>query len=126
MRLLPGALLSAALLTWGGGVLAAEPACADPAGGQSFANTRWTGTSEWEGVDPNPMTVFLRADCIVEYTSRGVTHANGSWVQRGSLVEWQSNDRFAVYVGQIGPAQMGGVMYNRRGQQGVWRFKRAD
>lgn len=126
MRLFLGALLSAVLLVWGGGATAAETICADPAGGPSFANTRWAGTSEWEGADPNAMTVFLRSDCVVEYTSRGVTYANGSWVQRGSLVEWQSNDRFAVYVGQIGLGQMGGVMYNRRGQHGVWRFKRAD
>lgn len=126
MRLLLGAVLSSAVLLVSGAASAAETACADPAGGPSFANTRWSGTSEWEGVAANPMTLFLRQDCVVEYVSRGVTYTNGTWVQRGNLIEWQSNDHFAVYVGQAGLGQIGGVMYNRRGQQGVWRFKRAD
>jgi hypothetical protein len=126
MRLLLGAVFSSALLMFSGAASAAETDCADPAGGPSFANTRWSGTSEWEGVAPNPMTLFLRQDCVVEYVSRGVTYTNGTWVQRGNLIEWQSNDHFAVYVGQAGLGQIGGVMYNRRGQQGVWRFKRAD
>lgn len=126
MRLLLGAVFSSALLMFSGAASAAETDCTDPAGGPSFANTRWSGTSEWEGVAPNPMTLFLRQDCVVEYVSRGVTYTNGTWVQRGNLIEWQSNDHFAVYVGQAGLGQIGGVMYNRRGQQGVWRFKRAD
>lgn len=126
MRLLLGAALSAALSMSAGAALAAGSDCADPAGGSSFANTRWTGTSQWEGLEASPMTLFLRQDCVVEYVSRGVTYANGTWVQRGELIEWQSNDHFAVYVGQAGLGQIGGVMYNRRGQQGVWRFKRAD
>lgn len=126
MRHLLGVVLSGALLAFAGAASAKEASCADPAGGPSFANTRWVGTSEWDGVEPNAMTLFLRGDCAVEYTSRGVTYANGSWVQRGSLIEWQSNDHFAVYVGQAGLGQIGGVMYNRRGQKGVWRFKRAD
>lgn len=125
MRMLFAAVL-AAVLTPAGAVQAAEATCADPAGGPSYANTRWTGTSEWDGADANPMTLFLRQDCVVEYVSKGVTYENGSWVQRGNLIEWQSNDHFAVYVGQAGLGQIGGVMYNRRGQQGVWRFKRAD
>lgn len=126
MRLLLGAALSAALSMSAGAALAAESGCADPAGGSSFANTRWTGTSEWEGLEASPMTLFLRQDCIVEYVSKGVAYTNGTWVQRGELIEWQSNDHFAVYVGQAGLGQIGGVMYNRRGQHGVWRFKRAD
>lgn len=126
MRLLLGAVLSAVVLASGGVVQAAEADCADPAGGPSYANTRWAGTAEWEGVEANPMTLFLRQDCVVEYVSRGVTYTNGTWVQRGNLIEWQSNDHFAVYVGQAGLGQIGGVMYNRRGQQGAWRFKRAD
>lgn len=126
MRLLLGAMLSAAVLASASGVQAAEATCADPAGGTSYANTRWSGTSEWDGVEPNPMTLFLRQDCVVEYTSRGVTYANGTWVQRGNLISWESNDHFAIYVGQAGLGQIGGVMYNRRGQHGVWRFKRAD
>lgn len=126
MRLLLGAMLSAAVLTSAGAVQAAEATCVDPAGGPSYANTRWSGTSEWDGVEPNPMTLFLRPDCVVEYTSKGVTYANGTWVQRGNLMTWESNDHFAVYVGQAGLGQIGGVMYNRRGQHGVWRFKRAD
>lgn len=126
MRLLLGAVLSAVVLASGGVVQAAEADCADPAGGPSYANTRWAGTTEWEGVEANPMTLFLRQDCVVEYVSRGVTYTNGTWVQRGNLIEWQSNDHFAVYVGQAGLGQIGGVMYNRRGQQGAWRFKRAD
>ena len=126
MRLLLGAVVAAAVLASAGGALAAETACADPSGGPSFANTRWSGASEWDGVEPNPMTLFLRQDCVVEYTSRGVTYANGTWVQRGNLISWESNDHFAIYVGQAGLGQIGGVMYNRRGQHGVWRFKRAD
>ncbi|MDO8295263.1 MAG: hypothetical protein Q7T19_02365 [Caulobacter sp.] len=126
MRLMLGAALSAALLMSAGAVRAAESACADPAGGPSFANTRWTGTTEWEGLEVSPMTLFLRQDCVVEYVSKGLTYTNGTWVQRGALIEWQSNDHFAVYVGQAGLGQIGGVMYNRRGQHGVWRFKRAD
>ena len=125
MRMLFVAVL-AAVLASAGAVQAAETTCADPAGGPSYANTRWTGTSEWDGAEPNPMTLFLRQDCVVEYVSKGVTYENGAWVQRGNLIEWQSNDHFAVYVGQAGLGQIGGVMYNRRGQQGVWRFKRAD
>ena len=126
MRMLLGAMVAAAVLASAGAVQAAEPTCADPAGGPSYANTRWSGTSEWDGVEPNPMTLFLRQDCVVEYTSKGVTYANGTWVQRGNLMTWESNDHFAVYVGQAGLGQIGGVMYNRRGQHGVWRFKRAD
>ena len=126
MRMLLGAMLSAAVLTSAGAVQAAEATCADPAGGASYANTRWTGTSEWDGVEANPMSLFLRQDCVVEYSSKGVTYANGTWVQRGNLMTWESNDHFAVYVGQAGLGQIGGVMYNRRGQHGVWRFKRAD
>lgn len=126
MRLLLQAALSAALMMSAGSALAADSDCADPAGGPSFANTRWTGTSEWEGLEANPMTLFLRQDCVVEYVSKGVAYTNGTWVQRGNLIEWQSNDHFAVYVGQAGLGQIGGVMYNRRGQHGVWRFKRAD
>lgn len=126
MRSLLGALLSVAALVWAGAANAAEPACVDPAGGQSVANTRWQGTSDWEGADPNPMTLFLRGDCVVEYVSRGVTYANGRWIQRGSLIQWQTNDHFAIYVGQGGLGQMGGVMYNRQGKRGEWRFKRAD
>lgn len=126
MRMLLGAMLSVLLLASSGVVQAAETGCSDPAGGPSYANTRWTGSAEWDGLDPNPMTLFLRGDCVVEYASKGVTYANGTWVQRGSLIEWQSNDHFAVYVGQAGRGQIGGVMYNRRGQHGVWRFKRAD
>lgn len=126
MRLLLGAALSAVVLASGGAARAAATDCADPAGGPSYANTRWAGTAEWEGVEANAMTLFLRQDCVVEYVSRGVTYTNGTWVQRGNLIEWQSNDHFAVYVGQAGLGQIGGVMYNRRGQQGAWRFKRAD
>ena len=126
MRMLFGAMLAAAMLASAGAAGAAETACADPAGGPSYANTRWTGTADWDGADANPMALFLRQDCVVEYISKGVTYTNGVWVQRGSLIEWQSNDHFAVYVGQAGLGQIGGVMYNRRGQHGVWRFKRAD
>ena len=125
-RLLVGALAAASVLAWSGVAAAAESTCADPAGGPSYANTRWSGTSEWDGLEANPMTLFLREDCVVEYVSKGVAYTNGSWVQRGNLIEWQSNDHFAVYVGQAGLGQIGGVMYNRRGQHGVWRFKRAD
>lgn len=126
MRLLLGAMLSAALLMSVGVAQAAEADCADPAGGASYANTRWTGTTEWDGLEANPMTLFLREDCAVEYTSKGVTYTNGAWVQRGNLIEWQANDHFAIYVGQAGPGQIGGVMYNRNGLHGTWRFKRAD
>lgn len=126
MRLLPGAALSVTLLMSAGAAQAAGPGCADPAGGPSFANTRWIGTAEWDGLGASPMTLFLRQDCVVEYATRGATYANGTWVQRGGLIEWQSNDHFAVYVGQAAPDQIGGAMYNRRGQHGVWRFKRAD
>ena len=126
MRMLLGAMLSVLLLASAGATRAAETSCSDPAGGPSYANTRWTGSSEWDVLGPNPMTLFLRGDCVVEYTSKGVTYANGTWVQRGNLIEWESNDHFAVYVGQAGLGQIGGVMYNRRGQHGVWRFKRAD
>lgn len=126
MRLLLGAMLSAAFLASAGAACAAETSCSDPAGGAAYANTRWTGAAEWDGLEANPMTLFLRGDCVVEYTSKGVTYTNGSWVQRGNLMEWESNDHFAVYVGQAGLGQIGGVMYNRRGQHGVWRFKRAD
>lgn len=125
-RLLLGALAASSVLATTGVALAAESTCADPAGGPAYANTRWAGTTEWEGLPPNPMTLFLREDCVVEYVSKGVTYTNGTWVQRGNLIEWQSNDRFAVYVGQAGLGQIGGVMYNRRGQNGAWRFKRAD
>ncbi|MDO9222431.1 MAG: hypothetical protein Q7U20_01815 [Caulobacter sp.] len=126
MRLLLGTMLSAALLMSAGTAQAADMTCADPSGGPDFANTRWAGAAEWDGVAANPMSVFLRQDCVVEYVSRGVTYTNGTWVQRGSMIEWQSNDHFAVYVGQADPEQLAGVMYNRRGQKGVWRFKRAD
>lgn len=126
MRKLLGAMLSAALLAPAGAAQAAETSCADPAGGASYANTRWTGTAEWDGVTANPMTLFLRGDCVVEYTSKGATYANGSWVQRGALIEWQANDHHAVYIGQADPREIGGVMYNRNGLRGVWRFKRAD
>ena len=34
------------------------------------------------------MSLLLRGDCVVEYTSKGVTYANGSWVQRGDLIEF--------------------------------------
>ena len=125
-RLLLGALASASVLAWSGVAAAAESACADPEGGASYANTRWSGTFEWEGLEANPVTLFLREDCVVEYTSKGATYTNGAWVQRGNLIEWQSNNYFAVYVGQAGLGQIGGVMYNRRGQHGSWRFKRAD
>ena len=126
MRMLLGAMLSAALLASAGAAHAAETSCADPAGGASYANTRWTGATEWDGLEANPMTLFLRGDCVVEYTSKGVTYTNGAWIQRGALVEWQANDHYAVYVGQAGLGQIGGVMYNRSGLRGVWRFKRAD
>ena len=119
-------MVLAAMLASAGAVQAAEANCADPAGGASYANTRWSGVSEWDGLEPNNMTLFLRQDCVVEYVSKGVAYTNGTWVQRGNLIEWQSNDHFAVYVGQAGLGQIGGVMYNRRGQHGVWRFKRAD
>lgn len=125
-RLWVGALAAASVAAWSGGALAADSSCADPAGGPSYANTRWSGTSEWDGLEANPMTLFLREDCVVEYVSKGVAYTNGTWIQRGNLIEWQSNDHFAVYVGQAGLGQIGGVMYNRRGQHGVWRFKRAD
>ena len=125
-RLLLGALASASILASAGVAQAAESSCADPEGGASYANTRWAGTTEWEGLAANPMTLFLREDCVVEYVSKGVSYSNGTWVQRGALVEWQSNDHFAVYVGQAGLGQIGGVMYNRRGQKGLWRFKRVD
>lgn len=126
MRLLLGAALSGALLMSAGAVQAADLACADPSGGPDFANTRWAGTTEWEGVPASALSIFLRQDCVVEYVSRGVTYTNGTWVQRGSMVEWQSNDHFAVYVGKADADQLDGVMYNRRGQKGAWRFKRAD
>jgi hypothetical protein len=126
MRHLLGVVLSGALLALAGAASAQEASCADPAGGPSFANTRWVGTLEWDGLEPRSMSLFLRGDCAVEYTSGDRTFSNGSWVQRGSLIEWESNDHFAVYVGQAGLGQIGGVMYNRRGQKGVWRFKRAD
>lgn len=126
MRLLLGAMLSAAVLASPVAARAAVADCSDPAGGPSYANTRWTGASEWDGLEPNPMSLLLRGDCVVEYTSKGVTYANGSWVQRGDLIEWQANDHFAVYIGQAAPEQIGGVMYNRNGKRGVWRFKRAD
>jgi len=126
MRPVLAAAVSAVLMALAGTAGAAEPGCIDPAGGASLADTRWTGTSEWQGLAANPMTLHLRPDCTVEYVSKGVTYANGTWLQRGALVEWQANDRFAVYVGQVGEGQIGGVMYNRRGQTGVWRFKRAD
>ncbi|MBI5939542.1 MAG: hypothetical protein HY859_03860 [Caulobacterales bacterium] len=126
MRTLLGAMLSVVLLASAGIARAAEANCADPAGGPSYANTRWTGASEWDGLSPNPMTLFLRGDCVVEYTSKGETFANGTWVQRGNLIEWQANDHFAVYIGQAGLGQIGGVMYNRNGLRGTWRFKRSD
>lgn len=125
-RLLLGAMAALSVLAGSGVASAADSTCADPAGGPSYANTRWAGTSEWEGLGASPMTMFLREDCVVEYVARGVTYTNGTWVQRGNMIEWQSNDYFAVYLGQAGLGQIGGVMYNRRGQLGVWRFKRAD
>jgi len=126
MRHLLAIMLSGAVLAGAGAASAREASCADPAGGPSFANTRWVGTLDWDGLESRTMTLFLRGDCKVEYTTRDQTFSNGSWVQRGNLIEWESNDHFAVYVGQAGLGQIGGVMYNRRGLKGVWRFKRAD
>lgn len=125
-RAIVGLLFAWGALALAGAARAEDGACADPQGGPTFANTRWEGTSTWEGQPPNPMSLFLRADCKVEYTTRGRTFASGRWVQRGSLIEWDMNDHFAVYLGQAGLGQMGGVMYNRRGQQGTWRFRQTD
>ena len=68
----------------------------------------------------------FRPDCVLEYSYAGATYTNGRWLQRGSLVLWDTNDHYAVYLGVIADARMYGTMTNQNGDTGIWMFTPAD
>ncbi len=128
MRPWLGALFPAlALLTAGlAGPAAADPACTRLEGEPSLVGSRWAGPATWSDGANYDWTLLLRADCVVVYSYGGETFSNGRWYQRGTLLVIDTNDSFAVYMGQALRGRASGTMYNQRGENGVWTFRRLD
>ena len=107
-------------------VCAAAPAlaagCADPSASTNLSGTRWKGYVRWDDGETHVVTLKLRSDCVAEYGYDGATYTNGKWVQRGSLIEWDTNDHYAVYLGEADVKSIGGVIYNKAHDHGSWVF----
>ncbi len=105
---------------------AAAPAlaagCADSSADTNLSGTKWIGIARWDDGDTHTIKLKLRSDCVAEYTYDGTTYTNGVWVQRGSLIEWNTNDHYAVYLGEAGADSLGGVIYNKAHDHGSWVF----
>lgn len=126
MRLIPAIVLSAALLLSGAAVAQSGNSCGRDGEYASLSGSRWVGTFTWDGDPPVTQTMTLLPSCVLKYGYKGATYTNGRWLQRGSMVVWDTNDHYAVYLGRIDGRRMSGVMNNENGDAGTWSFKRAD
>ncbi|MDQ0465047.1 hypothetical protein QO010_002831 [Caulobacter ginsengisoli] len=120
MKALP--VLAAAVLLASVAAPALAAGCADPSAEFNLSGTTWTGYVRWDDGETHTLKLKLRADCVAEYSYDGNTYTNGRWVQRGSLIEWDTNDHYAVYLGEASAASIGGVIYNRAHDHGSWVF----
>jgi hypothetical protein len=98
-------------------------ASADPAPIQ-LAETRWAGRAEWSDGEAKDWTLYFRADGVLIYGYEGQTFDNGRWRQRDMLVNFDTNDYFALYVGHVRGDVFSGEMFNIRGQRGTFSFQR--
>lgn len=126
MRLMLGLALSATLLLSGAAAAQSDGSCAGAGETATLAGTRWSGTFTWEGDPAVAQTMTLLPNCVVKYSYKGATYTNGRWLQRGKMISWDTNDHFAIYLGYSNGDEIGGVMANQNGDNGVWSFKRAD
>ncbi len=101
--------------------LAGSP-CSDRSASFDATGTHWIGIARWDDGDNNTIKLTLLADCVAEYSYDGETYTNGHWLQRGSLIEWETNDHYAVYLGEAIASSLGGVMYNKTHDHGSWVF----
>lgn len=100
----------------------AASTCRDSSADKDLSGTHWIGLARWDDGDINSIKVTFRPDCTVEYSYDGSTYTNGRWVQRGQLIEWNTNDYYAVYIGNTDGKSVGGVIYNKTHDHGSWVF----
>ncbi len=96
---------------------------------QSIAETRWTGQTQWNDdsfLEATDWTLYFRSDGVLIYSSGagGATHDDGRWLQRDTLVMFQTNDYSAIYAGLVRGEVMEGAVYDRSGQRGAWTVRR--
>lgn len=126
MRLLSVTLCLATVLLSARPAFAAESDCAKPGAGPSLVGTRWAGRASWVDGDVYAWTLYLRADCVAQYSYKGKTYTNGRWLQRDQMLVLDANDFYSAYLGHLNGDELSGVMFNKVGLKGTWSFRRAD
>jgi len=75
----------------------------------SVAGTTWEGP---ESSGERTSWTF-EEDGTLSYKTRNGTYRNGTWTQSGNSIYWETNKRYAQYVGQINGNTMQGRAWNR-------------
>lgn len=115
-------ILALTVLLAGAAAPALAAGCADPSAKFNLSGTNWIGIARWDDGETHTIKLKLRSDCVAEYSYDGQTYTNGRWLQRGDLIEWDTNDHYAVYLGNASSQSLGGVIYNKAHDHGSWTF----
>lgn len=124
LTMLAAALLACAMLSLSTDGYAQKPIEPAHQSVGSVAETRWAGRAAWDDGETRDWTLYFRSDGVLIYAYDGNTYDNGRWRQREMLINFDTNQYFALYVGHVYGSEMQGVMYNLRGQRGSFRFTR--
>lgn len=89
-----------------------------------LAETRWAGRATWADGEWNDWTLYFRSDGVLIYGYAGQTFDNGRWRQREIMMNFDTNNYFALYVGHVNGNVIEGQMFNIRGNTGSFRFTR--
>ena len=98
-----------------------EPLAAAPI---ELAETRWSGRTQWIEGETLDWTLYFRSDGVLIYSYNGEVYDNGRWRQREALVNFDTNDYYALYVGHVRGDVFEGDMFNIRGMRGTFSFRR--
>lgn len=89
-----------------------------------LAETRWAGRTQWVDGETLDWTLYFRSDGVLIYAYNGEVYDNGRWRQREALVNFDTNDYYALYVGHVRGDVIEGDMFNIRGMRGTFSFRR--
>ena len=86
----------------------------------SLAGTVWAGTDS----DGDAYVFTFEADGTLAYRSPSGSYRNGRWSQFRSAVQFDTNDHYSDYLGEIRGKTMQGKAWNTKGLKWTWKATR--
>ncbi len=85
-----------------------------------LAGTVWAGPDS----DGDLYEFHFLDDGALHYQNPSGFHTNGTWSNAGGQIQFQMNDGFSTYRGEIDGSGMHGEAWNKQGRRWTWQLKR--